>query len=206
MAKKKRLFDEDGNEVIKKPIYKRWWFILIAGIFIISAIIGGNDDSSPETTDNDTEEVVEVKEKEAKEEIEEITENAEEAEEELEVANLTEEEELKFEEDFMITLSEDMAIEHFEGLAEVHYSEKENAMVFLPIDEDFTIALAMIEAGLLDKSEWNVLRDSFVEYSGILSEFTGDENILVYVANPANSDKYILIAKNGQIIYDVFNE
>ena len=170
--------------------------------------------SSEETDSSDleldgTEETVEVKEKEPEEEIEEVTENVEETTqevEEIEVADLTEEEELQFEEDFMITLSENMAIEHFEGVAEVHYSEEENGMVFLPIDENFTIALGMIEAGLLDKSEWNVLRDSFVEYSSILSEFTGDENMLVYVANPANPDKYILMANNGQIIYDVFNE
>lgn len=152
-----------------------------------------------------------VKEKEPEEEIEEITENVEETtqevketEEELEVADLTEEEEKEFQRSIGVLMAENMAIEHFEGVAEVHYSEEENAMMFLPTDEDFTIALAMVESGLLDKSEWNVLRDSFVEYSSILSDFTDDESLLVYVVNPANEENYILLANNGQIIYDVF--
>ena len=174
--------------------------------------------SSEETDSSDleldgTEETVEVKEKEPEEEIEEVTENVEETtqeveeiEEELEVADLTEEEEKEFQKSIGILMAENMAIEHFEGVAEVHYSEEENAMVFLPIDEDFTMALAMVESGLLDKSSWNLLRDNFVEYSGILSDFIGDESLLVYVVNPANEDNYILMANNGQIIYDVFNE
>lgn len=152
-----------------------------------------------------------VKEKEPEEEIEEIIENVEETtqevketEEELEVTNLTEEEEKEFQRSIGVLMAENMAIEHFEGVAEVHYSEEENAMMFLPTDEDFTIALAMVESGLLDKSEWNVLRDSFVEYSSILSDFTDDESLLVCVVNPANEENYILIANNGQIIYDVF--
>lgn len=48
---KKRLFDEDGNEVkgkIKKPFYKKWWFWLLVVLFIFVPLSSGNEDT-PET-------------------------------------------------------------------------------------------------------------------------------------------------------------
>ena len=219
-----KLYNKNGDLVnfvkAKKPFYKRWWFIALVVLLLIGLFSGGDEEESAKVSEPETEEVEVVEETEAEElelepeeEIEEVTENVEETtqeveekEEELEVADLTEEEEQEFQNSLSVLLAENMAIEQFEGVAEVHYSEEENAMVFLPIDENFTMALAMVESGLLDKSEWNLLRDNFVEYSGILSDFTDDESLLVYVVNPANEDNYILMANNGQIIYDVFNE
>ena len=203
----KKLYDENGNVVegvkVKKPFYKKWWFIALVVVIIIGAIGGDDEDNvSTDTSEPEIEEVVaeDVDVVEEEEEPEEIVEEKTEEVEETEVSDSTEEEEQKL----IVSLAESIAIENFEGVAEVHYSEEENAMVFLPIDEDFTMALAMVESGLLDKSSWHSLRDNFVEYSGILSEFTGDESILVYMANPANPDRYILVANNGQVIYDVF--
>ena len=63
---KKRLFDEDGNEVkgkIKKPFYKKWWFWLIVVIIIVGAVGGGNKDKTKET---DTEKTAKVETKESK--------------------------------------------------------------------------------------------------------------------------------------------
>lgn len=37
---------------MKKPIYKRWWFILILGIFLISAISGSSGTSEEKTSSN----------------------------------------------------------------------------------------------------------------------------------------------------------
>jgi hypothetical protein len=54
---KKKLYDEDGNVVegakIKKPFYKRWWFIALIVIVVFIAIGSGGDDSeTSEATDN----------------------------------------------------------------------------------------------------------------------------------------------------------
>lgn len=54
---KKRLFDEDGNEVkgkIKKPFYKKWWFWGLVVLAIGVAGSGGNDNDN--TADNIPEE------------------------------------------------------------------------------------------------------------------------------------------------------
>uniref|UniRef100_UPI00359F3364 DUF4352 domain-containing protein n=1 Tax=Jeotgalibaca porci TaxID=1868793 RepID=UPI00359F3364 len=48
---KKRLFDEDGNEVkgkMKKPFYKKWWFWLLV-VIVVGGALGGGDDT--ESTD-----------------------------------------------------------------------------------------------------------------------------------------------------------
>lgn len=50
---RKRLFDENGNEVkgkIKKPFYKKWWFWLIAIIIVVGLVGGGGDET--ETKDD----------------------------------------------------------------------------------------------------------------------------------------------------------
>ena len=86
MAKKKRLFDEDGNEVTKtkKPFYKRWWFITLVAIMIIGALVGGDEDESAEVSEPETEEVEVVKETEAEELEQEPEEEVEEPEQEPE--------------------------------------------------------------------------------------------------------------------------
>ena len=211
-------YNENENVVndakVKRPFYKRWWFIALVVVAIVGAIaIGvgrGKDDVATDTSEPEVEEVV-VEEAES-EEVEEPEETEEESEPEAEkvVAEETEEAEeedvIETEEDrdFRILQAENLAIEIFEGVAEVHYSEEKNAMMFLPTKEGFIADLVMIESGLLDESSWNSLRDTFAEYSITLSEFTGDESILVCMLNPANEDNYILLAMNGQIIYDVF--
>lgn len=45
---RKRLFDEDGNEVkgkIKKPFYKKWWFWLIVVLVVGGAVGSGGDEA-----------------------------------------------------------------------------------------------------------------------------------------------------------------
>jgi hypothetical protein len=53
---KKRLFDENGNEVkgkLKKPIYKRIWFWVLA-VAIVGSFANGGDDEAETTTAADT--------------------------------------------------------------------------------------------------------------------------------------------------------
>lgn len=58
MAKKK-LYDEEGNVVkgakVKKPIYKRWWFIALVAVFVIGIIASGGDDEGTATGNTSTE-------------------------------------------------------------------------------------------------------------------------------------------------------
>ena len=61
----------------KKPFYKRWWFIALVAIVIIRAISGGDDEEALDTTESETEEVVEKTGPEEVEESEEIEEEAE---------------------------------------------------------------------------------------------------------------------------------
>ena len=65
----KKLYDENGNVVegvkVKKPFYKRWWFIVLVAMFIIGAIGGGDDEESLEVSEPETEEVEVVEETEA---------------------------------------------------------------------------------------------------------------------------------------------
>ncbi len=52
---RKRLYDEDGNEVkgrLKKPFYKKWWFWLLVVIVVGGALGGGGEET--ESTNNIT--------------------------------------------------------------------------------------------------------------------------------------------------------
>lgn len=60
--KKKTIIGEDGKEYSvkeKKPFYKRWWFIVIAGIFLLGIIgslfCGSDTDSKPVSSGKSTE-------------------------------------------------------------------------------------------------------------------------------------------------------
>lgn len=57
---KKKLYDEDGNEVkgakVKKPFYKRWWFIALVVIVIIVAFSGGGEEDTASGTEEPVQE------------------------------------------------------------------------------------------------------------------------------------------------------
>lgn len=71
MAKKK-IIGQDGNEYevkIKKPIYKRWWFIAIVVVFVIGIFGSLGGEKKTEVKDDETTEIEEsvVSEEETKE-------------------------------------------------------------------------------------------------------------------------------------------
>ena len=188
--KKKRLFDEEGNEVFKKPFYKRVWFWVIVVLVLVIGVSGGEEDESTTPVADDTEETVAEKPVEVEPEPE---------------PEIEPEVDPELERQFTIMFAESIAQETFIETASVHYSESEDAMIITPTDDDFIMALYFLETGLMDISEWDNLRDSFLYYSSTLSEAV-DKNISVMVVNPANENNYILKARNGEVIYDVFNE
>jgi hypothetical protein len=84
---KKKLYDEDGNEVkgakVKKPFYKRWWFIGLVVLLVIGVIgnMGGEETDTADTEEPQQEEVA------AEDASTEETEQAEETEEPAEEVN-----------------------------------------------------------------------------------------------------------------------
>lgn len=78
---KKKLYDEEGNIVkgakVKKPFYKRWWFIAFVVVIVIGAISGGDEGAPTEVAVDETDQVEEVADAEVVEdaEAEEVVEN-----------------------------------------------------------------------------------------------------------------------------------
>ena len=211
MAKKKRLFDEDGNEVTKtkKPFYKRWWFIGLVVLFVLAAI-GESDEESTESTEPETEEVETAKETEAEEPVEEV-----EAEEEVEeVAKETEEvvEEDEVEESISpederklrTLLALAMMEENFDGVATIDYNEEQDAITILPTDPGFASAILFLQTGDLSMDTWYELRDNYVYMSEELGKAVG-EGVIISLLNPSNPDNTILTVVDGVIFYDAFD-
>ena len=74
---KKRLFDEDGNEVkgkIKKPFYKKWWFWLLVVIVVGGALSSGDDETEPANDNATAENAPETESKVESSEIETVEE------------------------------------------------------------------------------------------------------------------------------------
>lgn len=170
----KKLYDENGNVVkgtkVKKPFYKRWWFILLVAIFIIGAIGGGDDEESLETTEAETEEVVEETEPE---EIEEVVEK--EPEEEVE-------EEVEPEETYD-NVFEEKANEVFGGrLQDVFVDEAGEAT------EHYVGITSKLGAGWNEKT----MRDSFYyDVVAMISELQNEEfDRLVFDATADMQDEY----------------
>ena len=52
----KKLYDEEGNVVkgakVKKPFYKKWWFIALVVVLVIGAFSGGDDEGASDVADD----------------------------------------------------------------------------------------------------------------------------------------------------------
>lgn len=210
----KRLFDEEGNEVkgakVKKPFYKRWWFIALVAMFIIGAIGGGDDEESLETTEAETEEVVEETEPEEIEEVvEEEPEEVDEAEEvveEVEVEEAEVEESISPEDERKLKtlLALAMMEENFDGLATIDYNEEQDAITIFPTDPDFANAILFLQTGDIPMDNWYELRENFAYMSEELSKNVG-EGIIISLLNPSNPENTILTAVDGIVLYDAFD-
>ena len=214
MTKKKRLFDEDGNEVTKtkKPFYKRWWFIGLVVLFVLAAI-GESDEESAEPNEPETEEVEMVEEPvedvEAEEEVEEVAQEAEEVAEEVEEVEEEEfeiEESISPEDERMLKtyLALAMMENNFEGTATIDYDEENDAITVFPTDPDFASAILFLQTGDLSMDNWYELRDSYAYMSEELGKAVG-EGIIISLLNPSNPDNTILTVVDGVVFYDAFD-
>lgn len=211
----KKLYDEDGNVVegvkVKKPFYKRWWFIALVALFIIGAIGGGDDEESLETTEAETEEVVEEtepeeieQEPEEIEEIEEVVEEEAEVEEEPEEPEEAEETELSRED--RIYVANAIMSDSFSSMAEVDYDASADVLTILPTDEQFTLEIVYMMMGYEENiKDWNQLVKSLSELSISVSEIV-DEDIQIAILNPEDSEKVLVLVQDGFVLYNFANE
>ena len=155
-----------------------------------------------EAVDDETE-VVEVVEDEVVED-EDVEDKVEETEVELvEVEVEPAEDELT--RDQRIRMVELMMTEAFEETGDVHYSIIEDALVYTPTDPQFTLEMAQMMLGTLDRSSWDGMVESFRTLSGTVSEMV-DEYLGIIVMNPENDERIVLMVRDGVVEYDFMEE
>ena len=107
--------------------------------------------------------------------------------------------------DQSIRLVELMMAESFADSGEVGYSIIHDALIYTPTDPGFSNELAQMVLGLMDRSEWDGLVQSFRELSGVISQNV-DEDLGIAIMNPDNEERVILIVRNGAVEYDFMED
>ena len=107
--------------------------------------------------------------------------------------------------DQSIRLVELMMAESFADSGEVGYSIIYDALVYTPTEPGFSNELAQMVLGLMDRSEWDGLVQSFRELSGVVSHNV-DEDLGIVIMNPDNEERVILIVRNGVVEYDFMED
>ena len=144
----------------------------------------------------------EVVEDEVEDEVVEVVEDeVEEAEVEFEEVEVEDE----LSRDQSIRLVEIMMSESFEETGEVGYSILEDALVYTPTDPQFTIEMAQMMLGTLDRSSWDGMVESFRELSGTISDLV-DEDLGIVIMNPENDELVILMVRDGVVEYDFMED
>lgn len=106
--------------------------------------------------------------------------------------------------DQSIRLVELMMAEAFEETGEVGYSIIHDALVYTPTDPQFSIEMAQMVLGTLDRSSWDDMVESFRQLSGTISEKVDDLGIVVM--NPENEDRIVLMVRDGVVEYDFMED
>ena len=106
--------------------------------------------------------------------------------------------------DQSIRLVELMMAEAFEETGEVGYSIIHDALVYTPTDPQFSIEMAQMVLGTLNRSSWDDMVESFRQLSGTISEKVDDLGIVVM--NPENEDRIVLMVRDGVVEYDFMEE
>ena len=101
----------------------------------------------------------------------------------------------------IITILEDS----FEGVGDVSYDAESNVFYFTPTDPNFAldVGYAILHS---DPSDWNGMVNSFADLSVEVSKFLNDDEVLLAVVNPENTENILLVTVNGVVVYDAVNE
>lgn len=199
------------------------WIMLVA--LLLGACTTYTDGVKDEDPEEDPEEVVaaeaeaeEEKAKEAeeaerkkKEAEEKKAREAEEAKKKEEEAKAKEEAEKaeKEQEEASQGILEEMALgllqDSFEGTGDVDFIQDSKMFTVTPTDSAFTMEILMMLEGTKGLDDWNNLTETMATLSSSFSELLG-EGYSVALVNPINTDNYLILAMEGVVLYDAFNE
>lgn len=169
---------------------KRTWMLIFASL----VLTGCTEAEEPVEVEAVEDEVVEVVE----EEVSEVVENEV-------VEDSVEPVEDELTRDQSIRLVELMMAESFAESGEVGYSIIHDALVYTPTDPGFSNELAQMVLGLMSRSDWDMMVQSFRELSGVISQNV-DEDLGIVIMNPDNEERVILIVRNGVVEYDFMED
>lgn len=210
MPKRKKFYDEDGNVVTpkgKKPFYKRWWFIAIVALFILSPLLSDDEEAAtevePETEVVEAEETEPEEDVEEVEDIEEVEETADVEEEVIEESIEDAEEALEDLEDEDIDVSIEFLLTYLRNeeigqMGSFDYDEDMNAVTYVPEDEDVANAFVFIGAGLLQE-EYETFKNGFSTLSSSISDL---KDVGLIILNPENTENMLLWFEDGLLLYD----
>lgn len=104
---------------------------------------------------------------------------------------------------------EDIALElfqdNFEGTADISFDRETKTYSITPTGSMFETELVMMMEGTKSMDDWNEIT---VNMEGLSDELLGllGSGYAVVMVNPANTDNVLLMAMDGVLIYDAFNE
>lgn len=144
------------------------------------------------------EEVVEaeVEEVVVEEEIEEVEEVVE---------GVAEEEEVDISRESRIELALMVLDDTMSSVGTIHYYEEDDIIEITPTDPAFTDELYLVVSGIASPDSWNDMVESFIGLSESLTLLV-DEDISLGLLNPENESRYILVIKDGYVLYNVVGE
>lgn len=200
--KDKRVFDAEGN-VVKKPFYKRTWFIVLAVFMVFALLLGDDEDVAEEAPEEPIVEEVAVAEETEVEEVKE--------EPEIEtVATEMDLEEEAFDDDFQTDILEEMMLlmfqESFDGDTLVRFEKDAKLYIFTPLNEDIGLGAVFAAAGNKENLEaWDYLVESMRGLSETITEQLGS-GYSVALVNPANHDNYLALIIDGVVVFDAVRD
>ncbi|QRN86049.1 hypothetical protein JR334_02100 [Clostridia bacterium] len=162
---------------IKKPFYKRIWFIILIVLGVFSAIVSCGSDEEPAAIP---------------------------APEELVAIEPVAEEDYELSEETLESLALGIFEDSFEGIALVALNGDINTFYITPFDEAFVLGLTMALDGDQDSiAEWDTLVGAMI----VLSENIADmlPGYTIELVNPENTDNTLLTVIDGIVTYDVIN-
>jgi hypothetical protein len=172
---------------VKKPFYKRWWFIVIAVIVVIGVFtnLGGDKEDKTDSADLSQDPVIE----------EDLV-----VEEEPVV-----EEETKVDIESLEKDSLAMIKESFGEVGDIGFIKEEKAFTITPTDPNFIVGvMSALEGDKESLDAWNGMVEGFVSLSDSLSKSLSGYSISI--VNPDNTDNFILMIKDGIVVYDAVND
>ena len=183
------------EEKIKKPFYKRWWFVVITIIVIIGVIGSLGDDKKEEQA---------AGEKNGIQAIETIGQNETVP---REITQENEEEKVELSDAEKASLIMGIMEDSFEDMADIRYIEEYKAFIFdLKGDVVNSVLLLVLEPNNRELAKsWDGVVENFRKMSMDISENFGI-GYQIHIANPANADNVILSIAEGMVFLNFMDE